>query len=194
MKKPKRSVSSITQFIGWNYLLNLEKKTVNLRDQALISLLFLTGGRVSEVLQLAKSNFTIKKKYVIVESMTVLKKYKKIDKEVIDGKVHWITEKVKCSRTFPIGVKEPLTPYFIDYLDNKNDKLFKIKRRRVHQIVTGLDQNVFPHWFRAQRASQLASEYGFTIHDLIDFFSWKDLNTALHYSRMGWKELAKKMR
>jgi len=37
-------------------------------------------------------------------------------------------------------------------------------------------------------------EYGFDVHDLIDFFSWKSLQTAIHYSRMGWKGLANKMK
>lgn len=49
------------------------------------------------------------------------------------------------------------------------------------------------HWFRAQRACQLVSDYGFELHDLIDWFSWEHLKTALTYSRKGWKGLAVKM-
>jgi len=49
------------------------------------------------------------------------------------------------------------------------------------------------HWFRSQRASQLVSDYGFELHDLIDWFSWEHLETALTYSRRGWRGLATKM-
>jgi hypothetical protein len=50
------------------------------------------------------------------------------------------------------------------------------------------------HWFRSQRASQLVAEYGFEVIDLVDFFSWESYDTALTYSRRGWKGLASKMR
>ncbi len=54
--------------------------------------------------------------------------------------------------------------------------------------------HLWQHWIRAQRASQLRSEYGFTEADLMEFFGWLDYKTALHYSRLGYTNLAKKMR
>lgn len=54
--------------------------------------------------------------------------------------------------------------------------------------------HLWQHWARAQRASQLRSEYGFTEADLMEYFGWLDYNTALHYSRLGASNLAKKMR
>lgn len=54
--------------------------------------------------------------------------------------------------------------------------------------------HLWQHWFRSQRASQLRSEYGFTEADLMEFFGWLDYKTALHYSRLGATNLAKKMR
>jgi len=53
---------------------------------------------------------------------------------------------------------------------------------------------LWQHWFRAQRASELRSDYGFTEADLMEYFGWLDYNTALHYSRLGASNLAKKMR
>ena len=53
----RRSVLEIESFCGWDYLLNLIDKCEWLRDKALVSTLFETGGRVSEVLKLKTSNF-----------------------------------------------------------------------------------------------------------------------------------------
>jgi hypothetical protein len=53
--------------------------------------------------------------------------------------------------------------------------------------------HLWQHWFRAERASQLRSEYDFTEADLMEFFGWLDYKTALHYSRLGASNLAKKM-
>ena len=55
MKKTKRSVDIIENFCGWDYLLKIVYKCHLNRNKALISALFETGGRVSEVLKL-KSN------------------------------------------------------------------------------------------------------------------------------------------
>jgi len=54
--------------------------------------------------------------------------------------------------------------------------------------------HLWQHWFRSERASQLRSEYAFSEADLMEFFGWLDYNTALHYSRLGASNLAKKMR
>jgi len=50
------------------------------------------------------------------------------------------------------------------------------------------------HWFRSQRASQLVSDYGYELLDLIDYFSWEKQDTALVYARKGWRGLASKMK
>jgi site-specific recombinase XerD len=196
MKKGKRSVEIVESFCGWDYLLELAEKCKLERDRALISALFETGGRVSEVLKLRKDNFVVQEPYVIVKAMPVLKRYKKVG-EYIDkeARKRWQTEKKKAHRTFPIHMKEPLCASVLEHVERiKSDNLFQMSRIHVYRIVRALDNAVFPHWFRAQRASQLALEYGFDVHDLIDFFNWKSLQTAIHYSHMGWKGLANKMK
>ena len=196
MKKPKRSVEIVESFCGWDYLINLVKKCRRDVEKALISALFETGGRVSEVLQLRKDNFIVQEPFLIVKAMPVLKRYSKVgeyrDK---NGRMKWITKRKIAYRTFPIHMKEPLCDPLLRYIEGiAEGKLFHMSRIQAYRIVRRLDKNIFPHWFRAQRASQLALEYGFDVHDLIDFFSWKSLQTAIHYSRMGWKGLANKMK
>ena len=195
----KRSVEMVETFCGWDYLLDMIRRCDNMRDKALIATLFETGGRVSEVLSLKRSNFILQDDFIIVKAMRVLKRYKKVGEYQDDlGKKKWITKSMKAYRTFPIPVKEPLVPYMLKWIDYigkcGKDQLFGISRVHAWRIVVKVNPDVFPHWFRAQRASQLALEYGFDVHDLVDFFAWKSLPMALHYSRMGWKGLASKMK
>ncbi len=194
--KTKRSVEEVESFCGWDYLLKLVKKCEQERNRALISALFETGGRVSEVLKLKKDNFVVQDPYIVVKAMPVIKRYRKIEDYIDkDGRKRWKTENKKATRTFPIHLKEPLCPLLLEYVEKKEtETLFDIGRIQVYRIIRELDENIFPHWFRAQRASQLALEYGFDIHDLIDFFNWKNVQIAAHYSHMGWKGLANKMK
>jgi integrase len=196
-RKTKRSVEVIETFCGWDYLLDTVNRCDRIRDKALISALFETGGRVSEVLSLEKKHFALDDPdYIVVKAMPIFKRYKKIGEYTDEqGRRRWKTTKTKGYRTFPIPRREPLVPYLLDYLDLcKSDRLFNISRVHAWRIITKINPDVFPHWFRAQRASQLAVEYGFDVHDLVDFFDWKSLPMALHYSRMGWKGLAAKMK
>jgi len=202
--RKKRNVGTIETFCGWDYLLDMVRRCDNMRDRALISTLFETGGRVSEVLMLERRHFKISDDFLVVIAMPVVKRYKKVDKYYDEKakKWRWITEKALGYRSFPIRLDEKLVPYVLEWLDYIGDGLLfpssvspqkPLSRIHAWRIVTRINPDVFPHWFRAQRASQLALEYGFDVHDLIEFFSWKDLRTAIHYSHMGWKGLAAKM-
>jgi hypothetical protein len=50
------------------------------------------------------------------------------------------------------------------------------------------------HWFRSQRASQLVNDYNFDEMDLLGYFSWEDIQTALRYAKKGWRGLTEKMK
>ena len=68
------------------------------------------------------------------------------------------------------------------------DKPFVVDGRRVRDSL-----HLWLHWFRSQRACCLVSEFGFQLHDLIDWFSWQNIETATHYAKKGWRGLAEKM-
>jgi len=197
MPKTHRVDKDVKEFCGWAALMEIINKARLTRDKALIATTFLTGGRISEVLLLRKSNFDLSNPdVVLVKNMRVLKRYEKKGERMVNGKKRWITELKKDYRTFPILKKEPPVPILEDWLKGikgKDERLFSVSRVQAFLMIRGLGQNLYPHWFRAQRACQLASEYGFDLHDLMDFFTWKDIKIALHYSKLGWKGLAKKM-
>lgn len=227
-KKPRWTAADVKEFCGWDFLQELHAKAQTKRDKALVIAAFLTGGRISEVLQLRRDHFILDhdEEFIIVRTMPRVKGFQKIrdmtkwkceshckmrwefppTEELLTkhGKIlqytGWLTKPFKEYRTFPINRKEPLIPGLLTYLDQlpgPDARLFRIKRSRAYDITTTigekLNMHVPTHWFRAQRASQLAFEYGFNEHDLVEFFKWKNYQTAFHYASKGYKGLTQKM-
>lgn len=186
----RRSVErDVTEFCGWDRLLRIVEKMGGLKApyppemlQALVAALFETGGRISEVLKLKRRNFDLKTEpgFAIVKAMPVLKR----------------KPGTATDRTFPINCKDPLWPYLERWIKQckPDEPLFRISRSKVWGLLREVDRSVYPHWFRAQRASQLAFEKGLDVGDLSEFFAWKHFPTALRYSHRGYRGLAERMR
>jgi hypothetical protein len=101
------------------------------------------------------------------------------------------------------GSKNPLTRFWAYKLLRKiTDELPRPLFRNLGLDVPFKDSkgkvisdtiHLWNHWFRSQRASQLAAEYDFKEADLMEWFGWLDYKTALHYSHLGYSKLAEKM-
>jgi len=228
----------VEEFCGWTALKELMAIIFDERLRAFLSALFLTGGRVSEVLSLIPGNFELRKAdgVILVRNMKLLKRYRKIVKE--DGSKGWKTERLdKTRKTFPIMLNEPFVSILLEWRNESKGLLFpspsrrdddknvlpltrfwaynnirKIDSRLPKELRTSLglnrplmvseegkvvkvknQLNLWLHWFRSQRASQLVSDYGYEVIDLVDYFSWESYETALRYARKGWRGLANKM-
>lgn len=124
----------------------------------------------------------------------------------------WVTKPLNDHRTFPIRLSEPLTPYFVAWyekVNGKNTPLFPISRTDAFLKVRGIGEKLnmripfstihsselYDHWFRAERACQLAFDYGFGKGDLNEFFGWKEREPSMAdwYASLGWIGLARKM-
>lgn len=182
-------------FCGWDFLIEImEAKQPNL-SRGLFSALFVTGGRINEVLSLRKEqvDFNIHPGIIVIHSMVVIKRKKEIG-----------------YRTFPIKRAEPVTPYFEEYVRNCNqNKLFPICDTTAWKYAKKVGKEVnkpvpmsrfhssdlYLHWFRAQRTCQLREEYDFDDLALKDFFGWvrRDLGAVAIYSRESYKKLARRM-
>mgnify|MGYP001143080711 CR=1 FL=1 len=200
MPKTHRVDVDVKEFCGWDEIKRILHRAKEGEERALIAALFLTGGRISEVLRLVKENFDLSRPdVVLVKGMHVSKRFKKVGEywAMVDGKKkkRWKTEKVAEDRTFPIMRYEPPVPILLNWLKGipSGGKLFQMSRVQAFLTIRSLGPDLYPHWFRAQRASQLASEYDFDLHQLMDYFHWKDIHIAMHYSRLGWKGMAKQM-
>lgn len=124
--------------------------------------------------------------------------------------VGWVTKPIIDYRNFPIRVDEPLTSHFISWYEKSDsDLLFPLDRTtaylRIRDVGKKLNVDIpfsnihssqlYLHWFRAQRACQLAFDYGFDKDDLEEFFQWKERRESMakRYASLGWKGLARKM-
>lgn len=227
-RKQRWSASEVKEFCGWDFLQKMVEQARLTRLKVLICAGFLTGGRIAEVLKLecGHFDFVIDPKYVVVRTMPVLKRYKKIGSKTkfkceghctmrwgvkgtpdeptaADRARHniveyqgWETKEREVYRTFPFPNNEPLVPILRDLLPQEGP-LFDIRYNTAYNEMVELGKEMGtwlpPHWLRAQRASQLAFEYGFNEHDLVTWFIWKDYMTAFNYARKGFQDLAKKM-
>lgn len=177
------------------YLRNLIK-----RDQALIATCFLTGGRIIEILRLRKMHFSTSEQFIRVTGMETVKRYKK-------DKTSGETSPVYTDRgRFSIPMDELLVPFMMKWVEETEDYLFPspsktrdhITTVRAYQIVRGIGNrlglHLYDHWFRAQRACQLAEEYDFEVQMLLNWFNWKHVETAMRYSKLSTRKLENQMR
>jgi len=122
----------ILEFCGWQAINDLVTFKGNTEiEQAFLATLFLTGGRVQEVLSLTKENFTIHErkdgaKYFRVSKMPLEKRYKKIGEKFKgeDGKNHFHTEKsFEFRNNFSIMFKEPIAPILVNWIEKSKGGL-----------------------------------------------------------------------
>jgi len=250
----KRSLVDVPPFIGWDKLLSLidacneidydiYHRHLRERDKGLIACLFETGGRIGEVVTLAKANFDFShKRYCIVSDMLLEKRYEKtgsyieILKEEPTGafaklytpylhpetgkqqlkRKRWRTTitsdkvlRLRIRQPFPIMKSDPLYPIMEQYVKHSHSELLfpssKLRKNKTRfmtttnawiilnriQKITGIQ--IWNHWFRSQRASQLKNEYGFDSDDRMDWFNWLSDPTAALYPKTSALEMATKM-
>lgn len=160
------------------------------RDRALLSLLYLTAGRITEVLRLNKRQFDFEsdKDFIIIRDMAVVKRRKET--------------KIKYGvplREVPLALKGHLshfTKLVTDYLRliEDNSMLFPsnkkcnvhLSRQRAWQIVNGITGK-WCHYFR----SQSESHYGRLFKDVIalaNFVRVVNVQTLSEYVKTSWQD------
>ena len=115
-------------------------------------------------------------------------------------------QRLRIRRAFPILKKEPLYPVMEQYIKHHHGELLfpspKLRKNKTRfmtctnawliinriQNLTGIE--LWPHWFRSQRASQLKKEYGFKTDDRKDWFNWLTDPMASLYTKTRAKEMA----
>jgi integrase len=162
----------------WSY--KIRKDFYELRDKALVSLLYLAMLRNSEAQRLTKSQFTLEKDRLKIEAVK-LSKATRISK----GKAVMRKQEFRPEIWIPLhGERGPLGKLVLDYLNilTKDDALFPIKNRRVHQIVTTLI-GVPPHWERAFGENYLYDLWDKDILAVADYVSIDPGTLSLYVKR-----------
>jgi integrase len=166
---------------SWPYKIN--KEFYECRDRALISLLYLTCGRISEVLSLSKKQFVFDEEpdFVVIRNMIVVKRKRKAKR-----KRRSIRDEVPLPRA---GLLAPFTQFVVEYLSLLSDqeaKLFRFGRHRAWQIVQ-FTTGKWCHYFRSQGESWYGKIFS-NIFALKDFVGVVDASTLGDYVKTDWKD------
>lgn len=154
-----------------------------------------------------------------VEEMPTGSTAKLFQPKLLDsGKQVWVRKRWKTSidtpqvkelrirKAFPILKSEPLFQIMEQWIKRNHGTLLfpSPKTRRngsrqmtttnawliIHRVEEITKIEMWPHWFREQRASQLAREYGFTWEQLMKWFSWETERQARKYGKTTEEDLA----
>lgn len=173
--EPAEILNQIEQGRLWSYKTNME--FLHCRDRALIALLYLTGGRISEVLRLEKKQVDVESddEFVILHDFRISKRRK--DAIMVD---HGLPR---------MGSLAPFTQIVLDYLKRmprKQEKLFPISRQRAWQIVSHMTGK-WCHYYRSQRLSYLVNLLRSSVV-VQNMMGIKTGSTLSHYFKGEWKQ------
>jgi len=150
------------------------------RDRALLSLLYLTCGRITEVLSLRKSQFVFDEDpdFIIVANMIVVKRKKK------QRKAPPIRAEVPLPREGPLAKLTELVDEYLRLLP-EDAKLFSFGRRRAWQIVKHITGK-WCHYFRSQGESWYGKIYD--VFGLKEFVKVTSIETLGDYVQAPWRQ------
>jgi hypothetical protein len=103
-------------------------------------------------------------------------------------------------RDIPIPRHERLVPYMMDWVEKSDDYLFASGHGGVHcrswawKKIVGIDDSWWPHRIRSERATQLVTEYGYNVAQLMKFFNWSEPKEAMGYVSLDLVDLKNGMK
>lgn len=152
------------------------------RDRALLALLYLTAGRITEVLSLTKKQFQLDMEpdFVIITNMIVVKRKKKARKSLP------IRDEVPLPKRGPLSKFTQLVLAYLNLVEKPEDKLFRFGRSRAWQIVNHVTGK-WCHYFRSQSESYYGKIFS-NIFALKDFVMVTDAKTLSQYVKTDWRE------
>lgn len=193
-RKKKRKANENAKVLSRNEILAMINKIpdgkANFSDKgmmyrALISLLYLTGARINEVLTIKKSQFEFTQdqktgiKYMIVSNIPTLKRKGKHLRSQFMRK--------DFEHDFIVHVKK-----WIDELATEDALLFPISDSRAYQIVLKYTE-MYPHYFRHVRNIDLVRHYGFNSYWLQRWNGWKKISSSEAYVHLVAQDLKEKI-
>lgn len=168
-----------------------KNETLNVRDKAIVSLLMLSGLRVSELLKLKLSQFNLEgKDFIIIKDVETLKRGNQRDEIPLPkrGQLQVFTNHVEdwlihipTKDSFVIPTASGLGIHFHKPLS----------RQRTHVIVKAITGQ-FPHYLRMLTESYYGRIFK-TNWALKDFMGLTDLRSTEPYVKTDWHDYAEKM-
>lgn len=134
--------------------------------KALIGFLYIFGCRISEALNLVKTDVTVNKKTVVVRLLTLKRKERGA---------------VLPHRLNTVKMGAPFLDVFLAHLGMVSEgKIWRMSRVTAWRRIKKLNPKCSPHIFRHTRATKFALA-GADIPELWAWFNWVDMNTGAKY-------------
>ena len=176
-------------FVGWQTLRKIVQQLDD-RTREVFLLGFFTGSRAREILLTPPECFKIRDNTVDCIGVPCFKKTR--GKHYQDGSVK--------HRNFAINRREPLTDQLVEILETKQgeEKLFSFGYDSLYRMIRDIQKPKnsrhgpwWPHRLRAERASQLVSDYDASTFLLKEYFGWTRDETPGLYVSLGMKDWKK---
>ena len=193
----------IKTFCGWSTLERYINQPKEVIHKALRAIAFCTGGRATEVLSLQDSQFSfeVKRMTDITQNGEVISHPVKF---IIVSGMPVLKQSTLVFRSFPIRQDEPATKWMLAWLairrqqleegkgikwSDGSERLFPFGYDWMYKWITKDAPNWWPHRLRAERASQLAIEYNYSVPRLMTWFKWESSDMPTHYASMNVSDL-----
>jgi hypothetical protein len=175
----------------WPYKTDWER--YHKRDRCLMALLFLTAGRVSEVLSLTREQFDFEadRDFIIIRNMILVKRLKTRKGKPVKHTTAPIRDEVALPLSGPLGKFTMLVEDYVQGLDPKA-RLFSFERRRAWQLVKFITGK-WCHWFRSQAESYYGKYVYTSAFALRDFVGVTDIESLGPYVKTSWKDYEDKL-
>jgi len=177
----------------WPYKLNVEK--YHKRDRCLMALLFLTAGRISEVLSLRKEQFDFQADpdFILIRNMILVKRLKTRKGKPVKHTTSPIRDEVALPLSGPLSKFTKLVKdYVMIGISDPEAKLFCFGRRRAWQIVNYITGQ-WCHWFRSQAESYYGKYVYTSPFALRDFVGITDIESLGPYVKTDWRDYQDKL-
>ena len=183
----RKDIDKLIKSIKINKELSNEEKNVLFRNRVLISILYLSGARITEVLSLKKENFDFDRPK---SANYLIKKMKNQKNKKNPTKVIQMPKSDKLVKDIKSYVER--LPTDNSYLFYQRKKVFGWTYERINKpmhrstafrMVKKLDPDIWCHWFRHQRLSHLAENL--TDRQLIGISGHRSTQNLEHYVRLN---------
>lgn len=155
------------------------------RDRAILELLYATGGRISEVLNLKPADINLSGSYLIL--------YGKRKKERVvpfgDPAKAALEDYMDLVRPVLVG-KTGAQHLFLNRFGRKISRQWVWKRLRGYSLLAGIKKSISPHVLRHSFATHLLT-YGADLRTVQVLLGHADISTTQIYTHLKFKELKK---
>lgn len=206
----KRRSAENLQIKSLDYFKGLCLKAENSRDQCLVALLFLSGRRISEILELRKTDLVFSDEFLTFKTFNLKSFRTQPNREfkLLRDERYYSEISIDISRSTEAYME--LGPFIEKYLSTLKPEDYIFQRFRgeghilsgmAYRIVRKLDPSIWLHWFRHQRFTNVyyiirdnVSEPAEVIMDLHDFTKHRRLETTVNYiHRLRSQEIRRKI-